>query len=168
MNTSGHLLNRGLIVAIAVLTGEALLPPAAAQTSPLSTPVSIFEDVILTPTYVADSTTVRGISGGELPASQVSGRGDTVTGACVGFVDTEPDHKMVLTEYFEYLSLAIESPEDTTLVVRGPGGSWCNDDLNGKNPGISGQWFSGTYEIWVGSYSENTYHPYVIRISEMP
>ncbi|MGF1498033.1 MAG: hypothetical protein ACFB8W_14595 [Elainellaceae cyanobacterium] len=168
MNTFGAILSRGLIVAIATFTSDTLLPPAIAQTPPISNPVSIFEDVILTPTYVAESTTIRGISGGELPASQISGRSDTSTGACVGFVDTEPDHKMVLTDFFEYLSLAIESPEDTTLVVRGPGGSWCNDDLNGKNPGLSGQWFSGTYEIWVGSYSENTYHPYIIRISETP
>jgi len=50
--------------------------------------------------------------------------------------------------------------------VRGPGGSWCNDDYEGKNPGIVGQWLSGTYDIWVGSPQKNKYIPYIIRISQ--
>jgi hypothetical protein len=53
-------------------------------------------------------------------------------------------------------------------VVRGPGGTWCNDDYTNMNPGIAGQWLSGTYQIWVGSYQEDQYYPYVIRISETP
>ena len=71
------------------------------------------------------------------------------------------------TEFFDYLSLQVESPEDTVLVVRGPGGSWCNDDVLGFNPGLAGEWFSGTYDVWVGSYNEETYHPYIIRRQDM-
>lgn len=74
---------------------------------------------------------------------------------------------MELTQFFNYLSLQVQSTEDTTLIIRGPGGTWCNDDSAGKNPGIAGQWLSGSYEVWVGSYQRNTYHPYVIRISEV-
>ncbi|HEY9646374.1 MAG TPA: hypothetical protein V6C88_08405, partial [Chroococcidiopsis sp.] len=62
-------------------------------------------------------------------------------------------------------SLQVQSTGDTMLVVRGPGGTWCNDSYNGQNPGIAGQWFSGTYEIWVGSPSNDAYYPYIIRIS---
>ena len=127
---------------------------------------SIFEDVVLTPNQMVNPTTVRGISGGPLTASQVAGRTDTATGICTGFVDTEPDHRIELTEFFAYLSLQVESSEDTVLVVRGPGGSWCNDDVMGFNPGLTGEWLSGIYDIWVGSYNEQTYHPYVIRFSE--
>ncbi|MBE9178992.1 hypothetical protein IQ268_10505 [Oculatella sp. LEGE 06141] len=139
--------------------------PVQAQQSPAPL-LSIFENVTLSPNFSPDPTTIRGISGGSRPASEISGRAETATGPCSGFVDAEPDHTMVLTEFFDYLSLAVQSPEDTTLVVRGPGGSWCNDDYDGKNPGIAGQWLSGTYEIWVGSYQEDKYHPYIVRITE--
>lgn len=60
----------------------------------------------------------------------------------------------------------MQSPKDTTIIVRGPGGIWCNDDFKGKNPGIAGQWLPGTYSIWVGSYDQTKYHPYVLRITE--
>lgn len=138
--------------------------PAQAQlTQTLSN--SIFEDITLSPNFSPDPATVRGISGGPQLARQVSGRSETATGPCTGYVDQEADHVIELTEYFDYLSLQVQSPEDTTLVVRGPGGSWCNDDYVGKDPGIAGQWLSGSYEIWVGSYQNDAYHPYVIRIS---
>jgi hypothetical protein len=85
----------------------------------------------------------------------------------VGFVDEQPDHTIELTAFFNYLSLVVESPQDTTIVISGPGGTWCNDDFQGKNPGIAGQWLAGTYRVWVGSYDKNKYHPYVIKISEV-
>lgn len=134
----------------------------SAQPSPRTT---IFENVTLSPDFTPDPMTVRGISGGPLSASNLAGQTETTTGPCNGFVDEQPDHTMELTEYFSYLSLEVQSPEDTTMVVRGPGGIWCNDDYSGKDPGIAGQWLSGTYEIWIGSYAQDTYHPYVVRIS---
>ena len=140
-------------------------PPAIAQLAQ-NRPLTIFENVTLSPNFAP--TTVRGISGGTALASEIAGRQDTATGPCVGFVDREPDHQMVLTEFFDYLSLRVQSTEDTTLVVRGPGGSWCNDDYDGFNPGIAGQWFSGTYEIWVGSYNSDGFYPYVIQIESAP
>jgi hypothetical protein len=132
---------------------------------PVSIQGSIFENVTLSSNFSPDPTTVRGISGGPLLASDISGRQDTATGSCIGYIDEQPDHRMVLTEPFNFLSLQIQSPENTTLVVRGPGGSWCNDDYVDMNPALAGQWLSGTYEIWVGSYNRNAYHPYIIRIS---
>jgi hypothetical protein len=129
--------------------------------------ISIFEDLTLAPSFNPDPMTIRGISGGPKTASELAGREDTTTGPCNGYVDDQPDHTIVLTQYFSYLSLQVQSPEDTTLVVRGPGGTWCNDDFSGKNPGIAGQWLSGTYQIWIGSYRQDTYSPYVIRITEL-
>ena len=111
--------------------------------------------------------TIRGISGGSVPASDVAGRKQTPTGPCVGFMDEAPDHTLVLTSFFNYLSLVVESPQDTTLVISGPGGTWCNDDFQGKNPGIAGQWQAGTYKVWVGSYDTNNYNPYLIKISKV-
>lgn len=130
-----------------------------------SNPRTIFENVRLSPQFTPDPTIVRGISGGDRPASELAEQTNTATGPCVGFVDEQPDHTMELTQFFNYLSLQVQSPQDTTLVVRGPGGTWCNDDYEDMNPAIAGQWLSGTYHIWVGSYANNQYSPYVIRIS---
>lgn len=125
---------------------------------------TIFENLTLTPGTDPSPKTIRGISGGPIPASDVAGRPETATGPCLGFVDIQPDHILTLTAPFEFLSLQVQSAEDTTLVVKGPGGSWCNDNYLSLNPGIAGQWLPGRYEIWIGSHRNNGYFPYVIRV----
>jgi hypothetical protein len=60
----------------------------------------------------------------------------------------------------------VQSPEDTTIIVRGPGGSWCNDDSQGKNAGIAGEWLAGTYNVWVGSFDKTKSPPYILQITE--
>lgn len=152
-----------LVLAVAVFTIGLLSHSWVQAQDKNSTP--IFEDITLTPQFSPDPMTVRGLSGGPLLAKEQTGREETVTGPCLGFVDEKPDHRLVLTSFFDYLSLQVKSNEDTTLIVRGPGGSWCNDDYEGKNPGLVGQWLSGTYEIWVGSYQRHRYAPYIIRLS---
>jgi hypothetical protein len=132
--------------------------PAQSQT--------IFENVTVRPNFSPNPMIIRGISGGAVPADQIAGRKDTPTGPCVGFVDEPPDHIINLTAFFNSLSLLVESSQDTTLVVSGPGGTWCNDDFQGKNPGIAGEWQAGTYKVWVGSYKQSSYYPYVIKMSE--
>jgi hypothetical protein len=129
----------------------------------------LFDSLTLSRKFRPDPQILRGISGGAVPASEIAGRKETNNGTCVGFVDGKPDHVLTLTGFFNYLSLKIESPADTTLVIRGPGGTWCNDDApnNGKNPGIAGEWLAGTYEIWIGSYEQTKYHPYLIKITEV-
>lgn len=131
-----------------------------------SSETTIFEDVTLSPAFTPNPATVRGISGGAVAASDLMGRSETATGPCAGFIDTEPDHRITLTQFFNNLSIEVQSTDDTSLVIRGPGGTWCNDDFSYKNPGITGQWLSGTYEVWVGSPRQNAYFPYVIRLSE--
>lgn len=127
----------------------------------------IFERIAISPSFDPDPLILRGISGGSIPAAQAAGVPETPTGFCTGFVDRQPDHRVTLNQPFSYLSLQIRSLQDTMLVVRGPGGTWCNDDQNGKNPGISGQWLAGTYEVWVGSFQQNEYHPYTLNITEV-
>jgi hypothetical protein len=179
LQVSSRILQRlaGAIATTSLLTTGAIaqsLPNTPANTpanTPTNTPISrssgdrtIFENVTLSPNFA--NTSVRGISGGSNLSSELAGRTETVTGACAGFIDEQPDHTMQLTQAFNFLSLQVQSNADTTLVVRGPGGTWCNDDYTDKNPGIAGQWLSGTYQIWIGSYAENVYNPYVIRITE--
>ena len=149
------------LIAVGLIISNLALnqPPVQSQT--------IFENVTIRPRFSPDPMTIRGISGGAVAAASVAGRQDTPTGPCVGFMDEQPDHTLVLTSFFSYLKLQVESPQDTTLVISGPGGTWCNDDFQGKNPGIAGQWQAGTYRVWVGSYNTNNYLPYLIKISKV-
>jgi len=151
---------------VTAMVAGALFIEALAQAQPAQSQ-QIFENVTIGSKFSPDPMTIKGISGGSVAARSVAGRAETPTGPCVGFVDQPPDHTIVLTSFFNYLSLQVESPEDTTLVISGPGGSWCNDDLQGKNPGIAGQWLAGTYKVWVGSYDKSNYQPYIIRMSEV-
>ncbi len=128
---------------------------------------TLFEDIVLPPRFRPDPLFLDGISGGTFEIAAMSDREDTETGSCVGFVQQTPDHRLELTAEFASLHLQVFSSDDTTLLVRGPGGSWCNDDFEGKNPGIAGKWLAGTYEIWVGSYHRDEYHPYTIQISQI-
>lgn len=133
--------------------------PASAQQNP-----PIFQNTTVSPNF-SGSRTLQGITGGSVPASQVAGGTTTATGPCVGYVDSKPAHTVVLNSFFRNLSIEVASPADTTLVVKGPGGTWCNDDSEGKNPGITGQWLEGSYNLWVGTYQKDQYTPYTVRIS---
>ncbi|MGL5082597.1 MAG: hypothetical protein ACRC8A_14010 [Microcoleaceae cyanobacterium] len=153
---------------LVIVLGSVFLSSLALAQSPKSDPIPMFENVTLSPNFSPNPLTVRGLSGGPVTSEKTAGRAKTPTGPCIGYVDEKPDHTLVLTGFFQYLSLQVKSSADTVLVIRGPGGSWCNDDYTDMNPGIAGQWLSGTYEVWVGSYKSNDYHPYVIKITDIP
>lgn len=158
-----QLLQRGIVLSAITTTavGLGMYNPVQAQPAP-----SIFENVSIGANFSPNPLTVRGISGGSVPGKEVAGRSETANGLCVGFVDQQPDHTIVLKDFFKRLSLQVQSPEDTNIIVRGPGGTWCNDDSQGKNPGISGEWLAGTYSVWVGSFDQTKAHPYILRITE--
>lgn len=130
--------------------------------------VKMFEDIAIAPRFTPKAIELRGISGGGVETQKKSGRKVTETGDCIGFIDSEPDHKITLTKPFKYLNMQVKSSGDTILLVRGPGGSWCSDDVSDRNPEIGGDWLEGTYEVWVGSYEENTSFPYLLQLTEQP
>src|SRR5690348_3329562 len=84
----------------------------------------IFGDVTLNHSFSPDPMNVRGMSGGSVSGNQVAGRTETATGPCTGFVDEAPDHTLELTTKFDYLKLQVQSPQDVTMIVKGPGGTW--------------------------------------------
>ncbi|MGA9379375.1 MAG: hypothetical protein WBV73_11455 [Phormidium sp.] len=129
--------------------------------------IPIFQSITINPQFRPDPQIVQGISGGMEFAREVAGRRDTEIGPCTGFVDRHPNHTLLITSPLNYLRVQVISPADTTLIISGPGGTWCNDDYQGKNAGIAGQWLPGTYSIWVGSYRQNRYAPYKILFSEI-
>ena len=109
--------------------------------------------------------TVRGISGGKIKAKEAVQTDNTSTGYCDGYVSSQPNHIFQIDTFFEYLRLEIESPADTTILVKGAGGVWCNDDAGSANPMIEGQWQPGTYQVWVGSYQADSNNNYEIKIT---
>lgn len=129
-------------------------------------PPPIFGDITINRPLSKDPLSVRGMSGGAIEGKIISNRTDTPTGACTGYMDKEPDHTLRLKNKFDYMKLVIESSQDTTLIIKGPGGTWCNDEFEGKNPGIVGEWLEGNYQVWVGSYKKDDYSPYTLKITE--
>ncbi|MEI6427448.1 MAG: hypothetical protein WCO45_03530 [Pseudanabaena sp. ELA607] len=127
--------------------------------------VSMFESLTIAPSATPQKFLLHGISGGPAMSQSVTLRPKTETGECIGFVDRQPDHRLTLTQPLQYLQLLVRSPGDTVLIVRGPGGVWCNDDSANRNPAIAGRWLAGTYDIWIGSYEEFTSFPYLLELS---
>ena len=141
------------------------LPQQVQAQSASSTP--IFNSVTVSPKFRPDPEGVRGISGGTEAANEIAGRLETPNGPCVGYMEKNPSHRLVLTSPFNYLRVQVVSPGDTTIVISGPGGTWCNDDYQGKNAGVAGQWLPGTYNIWVGSLKKDKYSRYTLCITEV-
>jgi hypothetical protein len=136
-----------VVVTLNLLTYIARSQPASVTLSPQFSPIEL-----------------QGSTGGSMAVSEITGRASTPTGSCTGFANSAPSHTLVLKGFTESLSILVESAEDTAIAIRGPGGVWCNDDFVGKNPGVTGQWLAGKYEIWVSSYAKNRTAPYVLKI----
>lgn len=107
---------------------------------------------------------LEGVSGGSLKATEIVQTESTATGFCNGFIAPQPNHILELKSFFEFLKIEVNSSTDTTIIIEGPGGIWCNDDSDDANPAIEGQWQPGNYKIWIGSYQEDSSNSYQIRI----
>ncbi|MBV5261717.1 hypothetical protein FLX56_25220 [Synechococcus moorigangaii CMS01] len=140
---------------------EAAIAPVMAQPSPKQ---ALFENLQLRSGFAPNPQILRGVSGGSERAADLLNIADTPTGRCVGFIDDHADHRLNLMTFFNDLKLSVESAGDTVLVVKGPGGVWCNDDAIGHNPAIRGEWQKGQYQVWVGSREQRQYFPYILEI----
>ena len=146
-------------------TPPTYVPPSTTGAPPLNMTSTVpnFGSVSLSSGFYPDPQSLPGTSGGTVSAEAM---GWTGTGPCAGLIAQNPDHIMTLNSYFDYLRVDVSSGGDTTLVIHGPDGWWCNDDTVGLNPRIEGQWLAGTYRVWVGSYWSGEYHAYSISFSE--
>ncbi len=120
------------------------------------------ERIELPPSFTPNPTASNGVAGGPQNAATY---GSTPLGGCIGAIPNAPQHTLVLPEGMDQLSVTVESGADTTLVVQGPVGWWCNDDDVGLNPGIHGRWAPGEYAIYVGAYNPGESVPYTIRFA---
>lgn len=114
---------------------------------------------------IAQPLSIQGTSGGATTALEIAQTKNTPTGYCDGFTSQQPNHILKIDTFFDYLRLEVESSADTTVVVQGAGGIWCNDDAGSANPMIEGQWKPGVYKVWVGSYQADANDNYRIKIT---
>ena len=114
---------------------------------------------------ISQPLTIRGTSGSAIAALEITKTKNTATGYCDGFASQQPNHILKIDTFFDYLRLEVESSADTTILVKGAGGVWCNDDAGSANPTIEGQWQPGIYQVWVGSYRANSNDNYQIKIT---
>lgn len=110
--------------------------------------------------YEAPPSVFDGVAGGEVDASYL---GRTNDGPCRGFATALPDHQIVLTERSTNLELAVRSRADTILLLHGPDGWRCNDDAEGSNPRLRGEFGPGTYRVWIATY-DGSYAPYRLAV----
>ncbi|MFT6397996.1 MAG: hypothetical protein ACJAYU_002751 [Bradymonadia bacterium] len=109
------------------------------------------------------STTLSGVAGGSERAVRF---GNTAEGMCQGWISSSPNHTIELTSATS-LTLRVNAPSDTTLVVRGPDGTHCNDDGGqSHNPAISGRFPAGSYQVYIGSYEEGQSIRYTLTVGE--
>ncbi len=162
-----NLNSRGLQARVRLLAWSAIVPILLVAIVPTSAQSNQdLEKITIGPRFSPNPLEVQGVAGGNTPLKDIVNRSKTPTGDCAGYANTKPNHTVELTEFFDSLSILIQSSEDTALAIQGPGGVWCNDDYQGKNPGVVGQWLPGTYKIWVSTYAPNRSPAYTLQIVE--
>ena len=100
----------------------------------------------------------------------LAGGESSAPSGCSGNISTRPDVRLSYSAGSLPLHIWVESSIDTTLVIEGPDGLRCDDDsgegtdayLTFPSPD------SGTYDIWVGVYSDDdSYEGVSLVLSEL-
>ena len=111
---------------------------------------ALYDNVSLVTGFTPDPYLVSIVAGGDSAVSEELGA------ACAGNVTSkQPDVALNYTAGSSFgLYLYAEAAEDTTLIVLGPDGWYCDDDSHGDlNPRVTfDSPSSGDYLIWVGTY----------------
>ena len=161
---------RAPTIAVAVLIAAPLANPAYAQKT--DTPAGpgqipqvepLYETVNLDTGFLPDPHAVELLAGGPDRAGEISPN-------CNGFINQErPDVRLNFSAGSLPMNIYAVSQDDLTLMVRLPSGQWaCNDDTEGFNPLVSVQPAqSGSYDIWVGTYSQGSTPEATLFISEL-
>jgi hypothetical protein len=108
--------------------------------------------------FLPDPAIGWGITGGDMDAARFGAE-------CTGKVHVEPDHILTITSTVN-LHMYVDSDVDSTLVVMGPQGAWCDDDSNGNlDAAIRQRFREGVYQIYVGHLGENAGR-YMLTLTE--
>jgi hypothetical protein len=80
-------------------------------------------------------------------------RANTLESGCTGWVGAHPTFTMLLEDDFPTFSVMAHSSVDTVLLVRTPAGEFvCVDDVDGRDPILTGRAGAGRYEVYVGAF----------------
>lgn len=110
--------------------------------------------------FTPDPQAGYGIAGGTVAASAQHHP------HCAGFIAGRPDHQITVTSPL-HLRMYVVSPRDTTLVVSGPSGLFCDDDsAGGLSPEVVARLEPGTYSVWVGGYAPGVQGEYRLMLTE--
>lgn len=81
-------------------------------------------------------------------------RAASVSTGCAGWVGAQPTLTLLLQDDFATLTLMARATADTVLLVRTPGGEYvCVDDVEGRDPVLTGHAVAGRYEVYLGAYA---------------
>ena len=147
-------------VLAAALCAAGTLPAAAQEINANPT----YGEIDLSYGFAGDPRIIALSSGGNIDASKLGS-------PCAGFIAGPPDVRLNYDGGSLPLILSVASGADTTLVVNAPDGRWYCDDDSGEAPLNPMVRFnnpdSGRYEIWVGTYRNNSLQPARLYISEL-
>jgi len=111
--------------------------------------------------FTPDPQTATGVSG-----YSAEGRVDAAAFGkqCTGFIDVTPDHTITVTSSVN-LRLTVSSEIDSVLVIRGPAGTFCDDDSAGSGDAqVNALFTPGEYEVYIGNIGEAG--EYILTVTE--
>lgn len=147
MRTSPN--NRTLLAAFTALAATSATHVAAAQT------------VQINNGFRPDPVTMRGVAGGPVDASSVSG-------SCRGFLPQRPQHQIVTTGLapLRVFTMAANNADVTLAIVTQNRTVYCDDDTGGSMQAqLDLRLPAGTYSIYVGSYAAGQAAPYTLVLT---
>ena len=119
--------------------------------------------------FSAAEGTLSGNTGGSVSLSSAVAERDRTGNICLGYGTSTPDHVVTLGQDFSSLTFQVSSSNaDTTLIVRGPGGVRCGNDISrsNRNDVVTGtNWARGSYEVWVGTSNPGTRVNYTLTVT---
>lgn len=143
------------LLILGALEADSVVPPAQP------------DGITLATGFLPDPLILAGTGGGQFTAETIVNTRQTPTGLCLGHISSDPHEEMMLANYFSNLEVSVNSKRDTTLIIEGPGGIWCNDDTYAHNPAIVGEWLPGNYRIWIGAYQLEEIPRYELLIHDL-
>lgn len=146
---------------VAILSSAAAAAPALAQDISAR---ATYQEIELDSGFSGDPRVIRVDAGGNINAERLGS-------PCNGFIARAPDVRLTYNAGSLPLIISVAAGSDTTLVVNAPDGRWYCDDDSGEGPLNPMVRFndpaSGSYEIWVGTFSDTASQPARLHISEL-
>jgi len=90
----------------------------------------------------------------------------TLTSTCRGYFAPAPSVTLDLHRP-RYVAITTVGTADLTAMVRDPHGvTTCDDDSGyGSNPRLASMLAAGTYQVWIGTYSQSQSSPYTLTVA---